>query len=120
MTRRTIKDDGPDPFDVYVGSRVRARRLGLRISQTKLGEAVDVSFQQVQKYENGTNRMGASRLYAIAKTLGVKVAFFFEGIEDLENDSFKDMSKGDAPEPEAPELVDAGSSHEDSSAWLRW
>ncbi|MBT4938769.1 MAG: helix-turn-helix transcriptional regulator, partial [Rhodospirillaceae bacterium] len=56
--RRTIKDDGPDPIDKYVGSRVRARRVGLRISQTKLGEAIGVTFQQVQKYENGTNRIG--------------------------------------------------------------
>ncbi len=100
MRRRTIKDDGPDPFDVYVGSRVRTRRVGLRISQTKLGDAVGVTFQQVQKYENGTNRMGAARLYVIAKTLGVEVAFLFEGIENLEEATFEDMSMGDAPEPE--------------------
>ena len=79
--RRTIKDDGPDPIDKYVGSRVRARRVGLRISQTKLGEAIGVTFQQVQKYENGTNRIGASNLFKISKTLGVDVSFFFEGVE---------------------------------------
>lgn len=100
MRRRTIKDDGPDPFDVYVGSRVRARRLGLRVSQTKLGDATGVTFQQVQKYENGTNRIGAARLYRIARTLGVEVAYFFEGIENLEAAAFEDMSKGDTPEPE--------------------
>ncbi len=81
MRRRTIRDDGPDPIDVYVGTRVRARRVGLRISQTKLGKAIGVTFQQVQKYENGKNRIGASNLYKISKNLGVDVAFFFEGIE---------------------------------------
>ena len=83
MRRRTIKDDGPDPIDKYVGSRVRARRVGLRISQTKLGEAIGVTFQQVQKYENGANRIGASNLYKISKTLGVDVAFFYEGVESI-------------------------------------
>lgn len=84
MRRRTIKADGPDPIDRYVGTRVRGRRVGLRISQTKLGEAIGVTFQQVQKYENGTNRIGASNLYKISKTLGVDVAFFYEGIEGME------------------------------------
>ncbi len=81
MRRRTIKDDGPDPIDRYVGSRVRTRRVGLRISQTKLGEAVGVTFQQVQKYENGTNRIGLSNLYKIAKTLGVEILYFYDGVE---------------------------------------
>lgn len=83
MRRRTIKDDGPDPIDRYVGSRVRARRVGIRLSQTKLGEAIGVTFQQVQKYENGTNRIGASNLFKIAKTLGVEVAYFFEGVQEI-------------------------------------
>jgi transcriptional regulator with XRE-family HTH domain len=81
--RRTIKDDGPDPIDRYVGARVRARRVGIRLSQTRLGEAIGVTFQQVQKYENGTNRIGASNLYKIARTLGVDVTYFFEGVQDL-------------------------------------
>ena len=80
--RRTIKDDGPDPIDVYVGDRVKTLRKGLRISQTRLGDALGMSFQQVQKYENGMNRIGASNLLKISKTLGVDVEFFFEGIED--------------------------------------
>jgi transcriptional regulator with XRE-family HTH domain len=83
MRRRTIKDDGPDPIDRYVGSKVRARRVGIRLSQTKLGEAIGVTFQQVQKYENGTNRIGASNLFKIAKTLGVDVAYFFEGVQEI-------------------------------------
>ena len=96
--RRTIKDDGPDPIDKYVGSRVRARRVGLRISQTKLGEAIGVIFQQVQKYENGTNRIGASNLYKISKTLGVEVSFFFEGIEALGESAIENLDLSDIPQ----------------------
>ena len=84
MRKRTIKADGPDPIDKYVGSRVRARRVGLRLSQTKLGEAIDVTFQQVQKYENGTNRIGASNLYKIAKALSVDVSFFFDSMPNFD------------------------------------
>ena len=89
--RRTIKDDGPDPVDKFVGSRVRARRVGLRISQTKLGDAIGVTFQQVQKYENGTNRIGASNLFKISKTLSVEVAFFFEGL-DADEEAAKELA----------------------------
>ena len=90
MRRRTIKDDGPDPIDRFVGSRVRARRVGIRLSQTKLGEAIGVTFQQVQKYENGTNRIGASNLFKIAKTLGVDVAYFFEGVQEIADSMMTD------------------------------
>ncbi len=82
MKRKRTKKEAPDPIDIYVGSRVRARRMGLRISQSKLGDAIDLTFQQIQKYENGSNRIGASNLYKIAQHLGVEVAFFFEGIEN--------------------------------------
>ncbi|MGB0750060.1 MAG: helix-turn-helix domain-containing protein [Magnetospiraceae bacterium] len=81
MSRRKPRTS-PDPIDKYVGSRVRGRRLGLRMSQTKLGEAIGVTFQQVQKYENGTNRIGASNLFKIAKTLGVEPDYFFQEIPD--------------------------------------
>lgn len=96
--RRTIKDDGPDPIDKFVGSRVRARRVGLRISQTKLGDAIGVTFQQVQKYENGTNRIGASNLYKISKTLSVDVAFFFEGVESLDESAIQNLDLSDIPQ----------------------
>jgi len=74
--------DMPDPIDVFVGSRVRSRRLGRRLSQGKLGESIGVTFQQVQKYENGINRISASNLYKIAMALGVDVSYFFEGMEN--------------------------------------
>ncbi len=68
----------PNPIDVHVGSRVRLRRMLVGMSQEKLGEQLGLTFQQVQKYEKGTNRIGASRLYQIANILGVEVSFFFE------------------------------------------
>jgi transcriptional regulator with XRE-family HTH domain len=72
----------PNPVDKHVGSRVRMRRRMLAISQEKLGHALGLTFQQVQKYEKGTNRIGASRLEQIARILQVSVGFFFEGASD--------------------------------------
>ena len=68
----------PTPIDKHVGSRVRMRRMMLQMSQEKLGEALGLTFQQVQKYEKGTNRIGASRMQQIAQVLQVPVSFFFE------------------------------------------
>jgi len=69
----------PNPVDKYVGSRVRMRRIMLGLSQEKLGDALGLTFQQIQKYEKGTNRIGASRLHQIADILQVPVSFLFEG-----------------------------------------
>lgn len=69
----------PNPVDKHVGSRVRMRRIMLGMSQDKLGEALGLTFQQVQKYEKGTNRMGASRLHQISEILQVPISFLFEG-----------------------------------------
>ena len=69
----------PNPIDKHVGSRVRMRRMMLGMSQEKLGDALDLTFQQVQKYEKGSNRIGASRLQQVSQILQVPVAFFFEG-----------------------------------------
>lgn len=69
----------PNPIDKHVGSRVRMRRMMLGMSQSTLADGLDLTFQQVQKYEKGTNRMGSSRLQQIANTLQVPVTFFFEG-----------------------------------------
>ncbi|MDT6939846.1 helix-turn-helix domain-containing protein [Brucella pseudogrignonensis] len=68
----------PNPIDVHVGSRIRLRRNMLGLSQEKLGESLGITFQQIQKYEKGTNRVGASRLQAISAILTVPVSFFFE------------------------------------------
>jgi transcriptional regulator with XRE-family HTH domain len=69
----------PNPVDKHVGSRVRMRRRMLAMSQGKLGDALGVTFQQVQKYEKGTNRIGAGRLQEISHILQVPIAFFYEG-----------------------------------------
>ena len=74
----------PNPIDRHVGSRVRMRRMLIGMSQEKLGQTLGVTFQQVQKYEKGTNRIGASRLQHIADVLGVSVDFLFEGAPRLE------------------------------------
>lgn len=68
----------PNPIDIHVGSRARLRRTMLGMSQEKLGNALGITFQQIQKYEKGANRIGASRLQQIANVLNVPVAFFFE------------------------------------------
>ena len=90
--RKTIAVDGPDPVDVHVGQRLRQRRTLLGMSQEKLAAAFGVSFQQVQKYERGANRISASRLHLLTKILDVPVGYFFEGLpshlenrEELEN-----------------------------------
>lgn len=69
----------PNPIDIHVGSRVRLRRMMTGISQEKLGEHLGITFQQIQKYEKGTNRIGASRLQSISNVLQVPVSFFFDG-----------------------------------------
>ena len=73
------KSDKPNPIDVQVGSRVRLRRNMLGLSQEKLGTAIGLTFQQVQKYERGANRIGASRLHELSRVLDVPVSFFFDG-----------------------------------------
>lgn len=75
----------PNPIDVHVGSRIRLRRTMLGMSQEKLGESLGITFQQVQKYEKGTNRVGASRLQNIANMLNVPVSFFFEDAPGEDN-----------------------------------
>lgn len=77
----------PNPIDRHVGSRVRMRRVILGMSQEKLGEALGLTFQQVQKYEKGANRIGASRLQQISRTLDVPPAFFFEGAPSFEDEA---------------------------------
>lgn len=80
--RKTISKDGPDPVDIHVGVRLRQRRTLLGMSQEKLAAAFGVSFQQIQKYERGTNRVSASRLHQLTRILNVPVGYFFEGMAD--------------------------------------
>jgi len=79
--RGRLSDGAPNPIDVYVGSRVRMRRTLLGMSQERLAAELGVTFQQVQKYECGSNRIGASRLWDLAQVLGVDVDFFYQDID---------------------------------------
>ena len=85
-----------NPIDKHLGSRVRMRRLMLGMSQEKLGDALGITFQQVQKYEKGTNRMGAGRLQHISHLLQVPVPFFFEGAPHVPGQI---KGFGEAPSP---------------------
>lgn len=100
----------PDPVDIHVGQRVRARRKMLGLSQTQLGKELGVTFQQVQKYERGTNRIGSSRLFRMSTTLDVPVAYFFEGAETKlpgYNDTMGALDGDAFDRQETKELVEA-------------
>jgi transcriptional regulator with XRE-family HTH domain len=76
------KESRPSPIDVHVGTRIRLRRTLLGMSQERLGDALGLTFQQVQKYERGVNRVGASRLFDLARVLDVPISFFFDDMPD--------------------------------------
>lgn len=95
------RGEGPNPIDVHVGARLRLRRTLLGLSQEKLGEAVGITFQQLQKYERGSNRISASRLYNLSQVLGVPVSFFFD---DMPPPSADSESAGFAPMTETDEF----------------
>ncbi len=93
-----VAKKAPNPIDKHVGSRVRMRRMMLSMSQEKLGDALGLTFQQVQKYEKGTNRIGASRLQQISNILQVPVSFFFDGAPHVPGSS-RWEGMGEAPSP---------------------
>ena len=80
MTTSTENERSPNIVDLHVGMRVRLRRRAVNISQERLAEALGLTFQQVQKYERGLNRVSASKLYDIARTLSAPISYFFEGL----------------------------------------
>jgi transcriptional regulator with XRE-family HTH domain len=96
---RRPKSDKPNPVDVHVGSRVRLRRTLLGMSQEKLGDALGLTFQQVQKYERGANRIGASRLYDLSRVLDVPVSYFFEEFADAPPAGGAAETPGEAYQP---------------------
>lgn len=82
LTEAVAHKPGPDPVDIHVGRRMRERRMLLGLSQTELGKRLDVTFQQIQKYEKGSNRLSASMLWRAADALDVPISFFFDGLRD--------------------------------------
>ncbi len=91
----------PNPIDIHVGSRLRLRRMMLGISQEKLGDRLGLTFQQIQKYEKGTNRIGASRLYTLAQVLDVNIQFFFDEFVSVDGNG----ADGTHAEPEKESYV---------------
>lgn len=99
MKNVKYRSENPDPIDVHVGARLRLRRNLAGFSQEQLGKSLGLTFQQVQKYERGTNRMGSSRLFQVAKILSVPVAYFFE---DLPSALSQPIQPGFADNDQAP------------------
>src|ERR1700683_4563334 len=98
------REGRPSPIDVHVGSRVRLRRTLLGMSQERLGEALGLTFQQVQKYERGVNRVGASRLFDLSRVLDVPISFFFDDMPDsLANSLGPPMSRRPTGFTETPD-----------------
>jgi transcriptional regulator with XRE-family HTH domain len=87
LRSQTAESDAPDPVDISVGGRLRQRRTLLGMSQEKLGRAVGLTFQQIQKYERGVNRIGASRLLQLSRALAVPIAYFFEDVPAVKTKS---------------------------------
>ncbi|MEE8443722.1 MAG: helix-turn-helix transcriptional regulator [Alphaproteobacteria bacterium] len=98
-----IRTGKPNPVDIHVGSRIRLRRTLLGLSQEKLGEAIGLTFQQIQKYERGANRVGASRLYALSQVLDVPVAFFYDDMPAEVSGKGKGRTKGIAGLADGPQ-----------------
>jgi len=95
----------PNPIDIHVGSRVRLRRMMIGMSQERLGEKLNLTFQQVQKYEKGANRIGASRLFTIASILDVPVQFFFEDMPGEVTENLPGAPAEGMKEPDQTEYV---------------
>lgn len=102
-----------NPIDVQVGNRVRIRRMLIGMSQERLGDLLGLTFQQVQKYEKGVNRIGAGRLYEIARILNVPVDFFYEGVADQSG------ANGQEGAPPIMEFVSSGEGLQLSLAFMK-
>jgi transcriptional regulator with XRE-family HTH domain len=96
------KDDRPRPIDVHVGSRIRLRRTLLAMSLERLGDALGLTFQQVQKYERGMNRVGASRLFDLSRVLDVPISFFFDDMPETVSGAGAERRAGGLLENQAP------------------
>ncbi len=96
--------ENPHPVDIYVGSRVRLRRTLLGLSQQKLGQELGLTFQQIQKYERGANRIGSSRLFQISQILDVPVSFFFDGAENAAAEKARGFSEPNSSVFESEQL----------------
>ncbi len=110
----TVTKKQTNPIDALVGNRVRVRRMLIGMSQERLGELLGLTFQQVQKYEKGINRIGAGRLYQVAHILGVPINYFYEGAVEQTNAVNNDM-----PNPPVMEFLSSGEGLQLSLAFMR-
>ena len=108
----------PNPVDKHVGSRVRMRRIMLGMSQEKLGELLGLTFQQVQKYEKGVNRIGAGRLFQVAHILGVPIDYFYEGVNGT-SEGAPGFSEPGASSPPVMEFLSSGEGLQLSLAFMK-
>ncbi len=105
---RASAKGGPNPVDIHVGARLRLRRTLLGMSQDKLGQALGLTFQQIQKYERGANRIGSSRLYQLSQILDVPVSYFFDDMtEDIAAPHRRHGAKGLADQAQQPYVDDS-------------
>lgn len=106
----------PNPIDIHVGSRLRLRRTMLGLSQEKLGTQLGITFQQVQKYEKGSNRIGASRLHEIAIILKTPIGYFYEDAPNINSDQETTQTSGFSEVPSSDYVVDFFVEHRRPSA----
>jgi transcriptional regulator with XRE-family HTH domain len=97
VAERGEKTGRPSPIDVHVGSRIRLRRTLMGMSQERLGEALGLTFQQVQKYERGVNRVGASRLFDLSRVLDVPISFFYDDMPESLSSAYGGQTSSPAP-----------------------
>jgi len=107
-----------NPIDAHVGHRVRLRRMLIGMSQERLGELLGLTFQQVQKYEKGVNRIGAGRLFEIAGIMGVPVSFFYEDLNGANSDAVPGFADAKEPSP-VMEFMSSGEGIQLSMAFMR-
>jgi transcriptional regulator with XRE-family HTH domain len=105
LFEKRVRKKQANPIDIQVGNRVRIRRMLIGMSQERLGDLLGLTFQQVQKYEKGINRIGAGRLYEVSRILNVPVNFFYEGVNEV-------TGQPGAGEPEGAPVMDFVSSGE--------
>src|SRR6266566_7737771 len=101
---RIVPKKQANPIDAQVGNRVRIRRMLIGMSQERLGDLLGLTFQQVQKYEKGVNRIGAGRLFEVSRILGVPIDFFYEGVSGNEKSGFAEAEAA----PPVMEFVSSG------------
>src|SRR5690348_17280683 len=114
----TVPKKQASPIDVQVGNRVRLRRMLIGMSQEKLGELLGLTFQQVQKYEKGVNRIGAGRLFQVAHILGVPIDYFYEGVSGVQ-DGAPGFAEPGGASPPVMEFLSSGEGLQLSLAFMR-